>query len=101
MVHPRGHEAGHAEVKVPISPEPGPLSHLFLQNCGKSAGQRHTNRPVVRAAILFQNLMRLLDSVTKRDLNAELVSAALRAVPLGAGMVRASENVLRQFPRSA
>lgn len=71
-VHPRGHEAGHAEVKVPISPELGPLSHLFLQNCGKSAGHRRTTR-----LILFQNLMRLLDSVTKRDLNAELAPAAL------------------------
>lgn len=54
-VHPpRRHEAGHAEVKVPISPEPGPLSHLFLQNCGKSAGQRHTDLLVGRTVILFQ-----------------------------------------------
>lgn len=51
---PGGHEAGHAEVKVPISPELGPLSHLFLQNCGKSAGQRRTHRLVGRSVILFQ-----------------------------------------------
>lgn len=42
LVRPRGHEAGRAEVKVPISPEPGSLSHRFHQNRGKSAGQRRT-----------------------------------------------------------
>lgn len=53
-VHPRGHGAGHAEVKVSISPEPGPLSHLLLPNCGKSAGQRRTDHLVGRTVILFQ-----------------------------------------------
>lgn len=74
---PGGHKAGHTEVKVPISPELGPLSHLFLQNCGTSAGQRRTDRLVGRSVILFQNLKLFLDSLTKRSLNADLVSAAL------------------------
>lgn len=103
---PVGHEAGHAEVKVPISPELGPLSHLFLQNCGKSAGQRRTDRLVGRSLILFQtwcfywtpwpNATLMLIWLQQRCWIAQLCAASLRSLT-----DRGSQNVRREVACSA